>query len=68
MTVTDRATEHFSCPFCNSFDVSRLYVASAGIDSCECLSCGARWDQERETGKYLGRADRASVLARRNNR
>jgi len=45
-----------------------MYVASAAIDSCECLSCGARWDQDTETGKYIGRADRSSVLARRPNR
>ncbi len=59
---------HFACPFCTSYDVNRLYIASVGIDSCECLSCGARWDQERETGKYCGRSDRTSVLAPRNGR
>ncbi len=70
MTVVpeNKASEHFACPFCNSFDVSRLYIASIGIDSCECLTCGARWDQERETGKYCGRSDRTSVLAPRTTR
>ncbi|MDQ1437806.1 MAG: hypothetical protein QOK43_1435 [Acidimicrobiaceae bacterium] len=64
----NRAGEHFACPFCNSYDVSRLFVASVGIDSCECLSCGARWDQERASGKYCGRSDRGSVLAPRTDR
>lgn len=53
---------HFQCPFCNSYDVARLYVASVNIDSCECAGCGARWDEECGTGAYRGRADRTSVL------
>jgi transcription elongation factor Elf1 len=61
-------SEHFACPFCNSYDVSRLYIASIDLDSCECLSCGARWDQEQSSGKYRGRSDRSSVLAPRNAR
>lgn len=61
-------SEHFACPFCNSYDVSRLYIASVDLDSCECLSCGARWDQERESGKYRGRSSRTSVLAPRTPR
>ena len=61
-------SEHFACPFCNSYDVSRLYVASVDLDSCECLSCGARWDQDRASGKYQGRSSRTSVLAPRTPR
>jgi hypothetical protein len=53
------------CPFCNSYDVGRLFIASINVDSCECASCGARWDEDRASGEYLGRADRASVLMRR---
>jgi transcription elongation factor Elf1 len=63
--VPERDSGHFNCPFCNSYDVNRLFIASADLDSCECLSCGARWDQERSSGKYLGRSDRSSVLAPR---
>ena len=64
--MPERDNEHFACPFCNSYDVNRLYIAGADVDSCECSGCGARWDQERSTGKYLGRSDRSSVIARRN--
>jgi transcription elongation factor Elf1 len=53
---------HLACPFCNSYDVSRLYIASLKMDSCECESCGARWDEDARSGEYLGRANRASVL------
>jgi Zn ribbon nucleic-acid-binding protein len=53
---------HLQCPFCNSYDVSRMFLASLNLDSCECASCGARWDEECGSGEYRGRADRASVL------
>ena len=53
---------HLMCPFCNSYDVNRLFLASVNVDSCECASCGARWDEERESGQYRGRAQRSSVL------
>lgn len=55
---------HFACPFCASYDVDRLYLASARTDCCECTSCGARWDENPVTGEYLGRADRSSALVR----
>jgi hypothetical protein len=42
-----------------------MYVAGANLDSCECLSCGARWDEDRVSGEYLGRAAKSSVLAPR---
>lgn len=58
----NKGTAHFQCPFCNSYDVARLFVASVNIDTCECVGCGARWDEERGTGEYRGRADRSSVL------
>jgi transcription elongation factor Elf1 len=56
------ADGHFQCPFCNSYDVARLYLASVDMDSCECTSCGARWDEDRATGAFRGRGDRTSVL------
>jgi len=59
------ATAHLACPFCASYDVGRLFLASTGTDCCECESCGARWDENSTTGEYLGRTDRSSVLVRR---
>ena len=53
---------HFQCPYCNSYDVSRLFVATVNLDACECCTCGARWDEERGSGAYRGRASRSSVL------
>jgi Zn ribbon nucleic-acid-binding protein len=57
----------FQCPYCNAYDVTRLFIASTRIDSCECLSCGARWDEETASGRYRGRANSASVVAPRRN-
>ena len=45
------------CPFCLAYEVERLYLATLKLDTCECLSCGARWDQE-PSGAYRGRASR----------
>ncbi|HEX7167211.1 MAG TPA: hypothetical protein VF230_09545 [Acidimicrobiales bacterium] len=59
---------HLACPFCNSYDVSRLYVASVKMDCCECLSCGARWDEDAKSGEYRGRGGRSSVLVNRQGR
>jgi hypothetical protein len=54
---------HLACPFCESYEISRMYLASLFLDSCECLSCGARWEEEVESGTYRGRVGRASVVA-----
>lgn len=56
---------HFSCPFCNSHEVDRLYLAALRIDSCACLSCGARWDEDADSGAFRGRGSRSSILAPR---
>ena len=58
----DKGSGHLQCPYCNSYDISRMYLASVGLDSCECCTCGARWDEDSGSGQYRGRADRASVL------
>jgi len=52
------ASGHLQCPFCSDYEVERLYLATLRLDSCECLSCGARWDEEPESGAYRGRASR----------
>ena len=59
---------HFTCPFCTSHEVDRLYLASLRLDSCACLSCGARWDEDAESGEFRGRASRSSILAPRQSR
>jgi len=65
--TADTATApHLACPFCGSYDVERLFVASARLDMCECRACSARWDEDSLTGEYRGRADRSSVLMPRN--
>ena len=62
MSLTER---HLGCPFCASYGTNRLYLASVRLDSCECPVCGARWDEEPETGTYRGRACRESVVTPR---
>lgn len=59
---TGRRSQHLSCPFCSSYDINRLYLASLGLDSCDCAACGARWDESKATGEYRGRAHMASVV------
>ena len=53
---------HFQCPFCNSYDVNRLFVAGLNADTCDCSSCGARWDEDARSGEYRGRSRQSSVL------
>jgi hypothetical protein len=52
-------TGHLQCPFCAAYEVDRLYLATFHLDSCQCVSCGARWDQDAQSGAYRGRASRA---------
>ena len=59
---------HLRCPFCESYEVGRMYLASADLDTCECRSCGVRWDEDHTSGAYLGRATTSSVLTSRNGR
>ncbi len=47
------------CPFCDSYEIDRLYLASLRVDSCVCTSCGARWDEDAATGEFRGRQSQA---------
>ena len=53
------------CQFCGSYAVDRLFLASTGVDACECQACGARWEEERASGRYLGRGSTHSVITNR---
>ena len=59
---SEQEVGHLQCPYCNSYDVMRLFIATTNTDACECCTCGARWDEERGSGQYRGRANRSSVL------
>ena len=63
--VVPEPSSRFQCPFCDAYEVERLYLASTRLDSCECRSCGARWEEDVETGAYRGRADRTSTITPR---
>ena len=56
---------HLACPHCAAYDVERLFVASLRMDSCHCLTCGRRWDEELDTGHRRRPTGRASVLIQR---
>ena len=62
--VIEERGGRFQCPYCNSFDVSRLFIASVRADSCQCLSCGARWDQEAGSGEFRDSDGGDSVMLR----
>lgn len=64
MDVNDRPG-HLRCPFCEGYEVDRLYLASPRLDSCACSACGARWDEDPITGDYRGRAGKESVVTPR---
>ena len=60
-------TKHLACPFCGSYEVERLFVASIHMDSCHCSVCGSAWDEDTG-GHYRARGDGGSVLVRRAKR
>ena len=53
------------CPFCRTYDVDRLFLATLNLDACVCLACGARWDEKADTGEYAGRGSSATVVSPR---
>ncbi|CAN5573701.1 hypothetical protein BH18ACT1_BH18ACT1_18330 [soil metagenome] len=58
-------TGHLSCPYCAAYGVRRLFLAGLDLDACECGTCGARWDERRSDGAFVGRGTRTTVLAPR---
>jgi hypothetical protein len=60
VTVAERSS--FECPYCTSSHVDRLYLASLNLDTCACLACGARWDEDSTTGEFRGRAASGSAI------
>lgn len=64
-TTRQSSEGHLRCPYCEEYGVQRMYVASTRLDSCECPSCGARWDEDHATGAFRGRAARTSVVVPR---
>jgi transposase-like protein len=63
--TTNEGRGHLRCPFCEAYEVERLYLASAGMDSCACTSCGARWDEDAVSGDYRGRSSHQSIVTPR---
>ena len=64
-THVSAGSGHLQCPFCNEYEVDRLYLASLDMDSCVCAGCGARWEERYQSGDFAGRGDPSSVLSRR---
>ena len=64
LRVSDEGVR-LKCPFCDSYEVERMYLASLRLDSCECRSCSARWDEDAVTGEYRGRGSRSSQVTPR---
>lgn len=63
--TTSNGPGHLQCPFCEAYEVERLYLASLCLDSCACTSCGARWDEDAESGDYRGRSSEHHVITPR---
>ena len=45
--------------------MERLYLATLRLDSCSCTSCGARWDEDHDSGSYRGRSSQESTVTPR---
>jgi hypothetical protein len=58
-------SHHLRCPFCEAYEVERLYLASLSLDTCLCSSCGARWDEDAESGDFKGRSSESRVVTPR---
>jgi hypothetical protein len=56
---------HLCCPYCGAYGVERLFLVPARVDSCECASCSARWDEDPVTGEFKGRSGRQSAVGQR---
>ena len=56
---------HLQCPFCEAYEVERLFLGSLRLDACVCGACGAQWDEDPVTAEYRGRASRSSVVTPR---
>ena len=56
---SDGGQGRLQCPYCDSYEIDRLYLASLRVDSCVCSSCGARWDEDAATGEFRGRQSQA---------
>lgn len=56
---SDPGQGRLQCPYCDSYEIDRLYLASLRVDSCVCTSCGARWDEDASTGEFRGRQSQA---------
>jgi hypothetical protein len=65
VTGTSDDTGRLQCAFCGAYEVDRLYLGSLRLDSCECQSCGARWDEDLDSGDYKGRGTSASAITPR---
>jgi hypothetical protein len=55
---------HLGCPYCCTYEVDRLFVATVHLDACRCRACGASWDEEPESGTFRGRSTAQSALVR----
>jgi hypothetical protein len=53
---------HLGCPYCCSYEVDRLFLATIGMDACSCRACGAEWDEDCQTGECRGRSADHSAL------
>jgi hypothetical protein len=46
MAAPSAGHPHLCCPFCDAYEVDRLFVATHRVDACECRVCGAGWEEE----------------------
>jgi hypothetical protein len=47
MAASAAGRPHLSCPYCEAYEVDRLFLATHRLDACQCRACGEGWDEER---------------------
>jgi len=47
MAAAAAERRHMSCPYCEAYEVDRLFLATHRLDACQCRACGAGWEEER---------------------
>ena len=65
--MTAEGSKRLQCPYCEGYEVDRVYLASLQLDACACVDCGARWDERTSTGEFVGRGSSATVFTPRPN-
>src|SRR3546814_12984492 len=61
LAAIEREHGHLRCPFCEAYEVERLYLATLRLDSCPTHSYWARWAEDPARATSRGRPSRSAT-------